>query len=106
MLWLEESDLPVARAWAEMEVLASQTYAALRVMGVINKQGEARHLLDDYRKLRQTQIVLARELGLTPAARVATQASGTRAALDLAAALASTEEAEVVAVAPTETTTE
>jgi hypothetical protein len=89
MLWLEESDLPTCRAWAELEVLSSRVYAELRDGGVINGEGEARRLLDDYRKLRQTQVTLSRELGMTPAARMAIKANGSRAPIDLAAALAS-----------------
>jgi hypothetical protein len=88
MHWIEDSDLPACRAWAELEVLAGQVYAALRVLGVLNGKGEGRRLLDDYRKLRQTQTVLSRELGMTPAARMAIKASGTRAAFDLAAEMA------------------
>jgi hypothetical protein len=88
MHWIEDSDLPACRAWAELEVLAGQVYAALRVLGVLNGKGEGRRLLDDYRKLRQTQAVLSRELGMTPAARMAIKASGTRAAFDLAAEMA------------------
>jgi hypothetical protein len=94
MPWLEPSDTPTARAWAEFEFLAGQVYAALRAFGVLNREGEARRLLDDYRKLRQTQVVLARELGMTPAARMAIKANGTKAALDLAAAMATAEDTE------------
>jgi hypothetical protein len=92
MHWLEPSDFPTCRAWAELEILASEVYAALRTMGVINAEGDARRLLDDYRKLRQTQAVYARELGMTPAARMAIKATGTRAAIDLAAAMANGED--------------
>ena len=88
MHWLEPSDFATCRAWAELEILAGQVYATLRAMGVVNGKGESRRLLDDYRKLRQTQAVFARELGMTPAARMALKASGTRAALDLPAMLA------------------
>lgn len=88
MPWLEDSDLPVCRAWAELETLSSRVFAELREGGVINSNGDARRLLDDYRKLRQTQVTLSRELGMTPAARMAIKASGTRAPLDLAAAMA------------------
>jgi hypothetical protein len=87
MLWLEDSDLPVCRAWAELEVLSSRVYAELRDHGTINSAGDARRLLDDYRKLRATQIVLSRELGMTPAARIAIKATGSRAAVALAAAM-------------------
>ena len=95
MPWLEPSDFPTVRAWAELEILAGQVYAALRGFGVLNREGEARRLLDDYRKLRQTQVVLARELGMTPAARMAIKANGTKAALDLAAAMATAEDTEI-----------
>jgi phage terminase small subunit len=88
MPWLEPADAPTVRAWCELEYLAGQVYAALRALGTVNKQGETRRLVDDYRKLRQTQIVLSRELGMTPASRMAIKASGRRAPLDLAAAMA------------------
>ena len=39
-----------------------------------------------YRQMRQTQAIFARELGMTPLARQQLKASGTDAALDLAAA--------------------
>src|ERR1019366_8165782 len=88
--WLEPSDFPAVRAWAEFEYLAGQVYAALRAGSVINAKGEARRLLDDYRKLRLAQAVLSRELGMTPAARMALKATGTRAAFDLPAAMIET----------------
>src|SRR5712671_5786732 len=86
--WLEASDFPAVRAWSEMEYLSNQVYAALASMGVLNRQGEARRLLSEYRQLRATQVMLARELGLTPAARMAIRATGTRTALDLAGQMA------------------
>ena len=92
MPWLEPSDLPMARGWAELEVLAGMVYAHLHSVGVIDNRGESRRLLDDYRKLRATQVVLSRELGLSPAARMAIKASGTKAALDLAAAFSARDE--------------
>ena len=86
MHWLEESDAPADRAWCELEILSNRVYAELRERGVVNEQGEARRLLHDYRQLRQTQALLSRELGLTPAARMALKASG-KAAFDLASAM-------------------
>ena len=83
--WLEASDFPAVRAWSEMEYLSNQVYAALASMGVLNRQGEARRLLSEYRQLRATQVMLARELGLTPAARMALKATGTHAPFDLPA---------------------
>jgi hypothetical protein len=83
MPWLEPSDFPAVRAWAEMEYLSNQVYAALASMGVLNRQGEARRLLSEYRQLRATQVMLARELGMTPASRMAIKATGTHVPFDL-----------------------
>ena len=87
MGWLEPSDLPMLRAWCELEILAGQVYAALRGVGVLNSKGEAKRLLNDYRLLRQTQTTIAAQLGLTPAARMALKANGERSAFDLPAAM-------------------
>jgi hypothetical protein len=81
--WLEPSDYPAVRVWAELEVLSVQVFAVLRTGNVVNAQGEGKRLLDDYRKLRLAQAVYSRELGMTPAARMAIKANGTRAAFDL-----------------------
>jgi hypothetical protein len=94
MPWLEPCDLPACRAWAEMEYLCGQVYAVLASSGVFTPSGEehpkimTRRLLNDYRMLRQTQATFANALGMTPAARMAIRASGTRAAFDLASAMA------------------
>jgi len=98
MPWLEEADYPAMRAWAEMELLAARVYAELKAGGFMNGKGEARRLLDDYRRLRGTQIVLSRELGMTPAARMAIKATGRKADFDLAAAMAVDAEAAERAV--------
>ena len=90
LTWLEPSDYPAVRAWAELEYLAGQVYAALRAGSVVNAAGEGKRLLDDYRKLRLAQMVISRELGMTPAARMALKATGTRAAFDLPAAMIET----------------
>lgn len=88
MPWLEPSDIPCARAWAELEILGANVFAELIRNGVSNYEGEPRRLLTELRQLRQTQLAYERELGLTPAARVAIKASGTKAALDLVAMMA------------------
>ncbi len=98
MSWVEDADVPAMRAWAEMELLAAKVYAELKKGGVVNERGEARRLLDDYRRLRGTQIVLSRELGLTPASRALIKATGRRADFDLAAAMAVDAEAAERAV--------
>ena len=47
MPWIEQADIPAARASAEMEYLADQVYAVLRAMHPVKPEGEARRLLDD-----------------------------------------------------------
>jgi len=89
MPWLESSDFPACRAWAELEILCANAFSELLVSGLLNVEGEPRRLLMDFRQLRQVQLAYARELGMTPAARMAIKANGTRAAVDLAAAMAS-----------------
>jgi hypothetical protein len=88
MPWLEEADVPACRAWAQIEILADMAYTMLQRISIINDKSEPRRLLTDFRQLRQAQLMYARELGMTPAARMAIKASGTRAPLDLAAAMA------------------
>lgn len=95
MPWLEPSDLPACRGWAELEILGAYAFSELVGAGLLNAEGEPRRLLTDYRQLRQVQLSYKRELGTTPAARMAMKANGTRVALDLVAAMAKPEETEV-----------
>ncbi len=74
--------------WAQLEVLADQAYAELREGGILNRKSDPRRLLGDFRMLRQTQATLSRELGMTPAARMALKATGTKTGLDLAGLMA------------------
>jgi len=92
MPWLEDCDVPACRAWAQLEILADTAFAVLRKLFIINKEGEPRRLLTDFRQLRQAQLAYERELGMTPAARMGIRANGTRAVFDLAAQLAETGE--------------
>jgi hypothetical protein len=84
MPWLEESDIPACRAWAQFEILSDRAYAILRSVGLTNRQGEPLRLLKDWRQLRQAQLQYANALGMTPAARLAIQVSGEGKAFDLA----------------------
>lgn len=90
MPWLEPSDLPACRAWAELEILGAYAFSELLGSGLLNAEGEPRRLLTDFRQLRQVQLSYARDLGMTPAARMAIKANGTRASLDLAAMMVRT----------------
>jgi hypothetical protein len=86
MPWLEESDIPACRAWAQCEVMVDMTYAILRKVSIINAQGEPRRLLADFVRLRNFQLQYAREPAMTPAAKIAIKVNGQRAPLDLALA--------------------
>lgn len=77
-----------------MEILSSTVFAILTKINVINGEGEPRRLLSEHRQLKLAQLAYERELGMTPAARMAIKVNGTEAALDLAAAIAA-EGAEV-----------
>lgn len=88
MPWLKPSDVPVARHWAQLEIIGDQCYAALRTMGAINPEtGEIRRLVDDFRRLRATQMQLENSLGMTPASRVAMKGVAERGSFDLVSAL-------------------
>ena len=92
MPWLETSDLPACRAWAELEILGANAFSELLTGGLLNTEGEPRRLLTDYRQLRQVQLSYERELGMTPAARNSIKASGTKAAIDLVAAMTNSDD--------------
>jgi len=86
--WIEPSDESTARAYCELEIMGAQIFAALSKMddAVVrtSKDGkdlEVRKLVDSHRTMKLAQLAYARELGLTPAARMAIKATGTHAAL-------------------------
>jgi len=96
--WLERSDLYVMRRFCELELLASRAYAALRASELTNNEGQSKRLLDDYRKLASLQIVVARELALSPAARQAIGANRAGEPLGLVAQFALDEQRERAAL--------
>jgi hypothetical protein len=100
MPWLEDSDLPVCRSWAELEILSIRVYGELREHGLLNSTGDGRKLLDTYRSLRHTQLRFARELGMTPAARIAMQTNSRNMDVDIEAALGRMEKVKAVATDP------
>jgi phage terminase small subunit len=69
-----------------MEILATVAYGRLRDEGLTTPGGEPRKLLAEYRAIRSAQLAIARELGLTPAARRQLVGSGKQ--VDLAAEFA------------------
>jgi hypothetical protein len=97
---LTEIDTPVLRIFAEHEVLRSKIFATLTQEGFINEMtGQARGLLETYRKLSQSQINAANALRLTPYSRSALRRHGDT--IDLAAALAGESEPEEAEEVPT-----
>jgi hypothetical protein len=79
MPWLAPADLPACRAWAELELLGARAFVELEANGVTNAAGEPRRLLGDFRAIRQAQLAFERELGMTPASRMALHVGDSRA---------------------------
>jgi hypothetical protein len=72
------------RGWSQLEVLADQAFAVLRVAGITSNGTEPRRLLTDFRQLKTAQLAYAQALGMSPAARLQIQVAGEDKALDLA----------------------
>ena len=84
MPWLMPSDLPAMRAFCELEYFCAAIAIALdKGKSLFDAEGAVRRLGHDYRKFRQTQMAYMRELGMTPAARLALKASSRDAPYDL-----------------------
>ena len=83
MPWLTKSDIPAARGWAELEIISATLYAEFKTRGIFTKDGEARKLVDDFRRMKLAQLMYAKELALTPASRAAIRADNADAALDV-----------------------
>jgi hypothetical protein len=100
--WVEDSDGIIARRFCELEVIVSQVYAAIREKGAFKADGEVRGLIDVHRRLTQTQTMLASQLGLTPAARIAMQTNSRGLDVDIEAALGRMEKVKAVTTDPDE----
>ncbi len=84
--WISDADAVALRAWAELELLCQAAFDKLRREGVFNPEGtDLRGLVQSYERIRRSQLVFSRELGLTPSARAAV---GGRRPMDLASAMA------------------
>ena len=70
-----ETQLPIARAWAEHEVLATDAYSALMAAQAKGETNEK--LLQSYLAIRRAQLAYSKELGLTPAAQLGLRATST-----------------------------
>jgi hypothetical protein len=71
---LEKSDRPACRAWCELEIIGTMMFTNLTREGILLPTGEARRLVDNFRQLKQSQLMYANALGMTPAARKLLQA--------------------------------
>jgi len=73
MPWLQDSDEPVARTWAGLEVISASLLAELEQGGVVTSKdraaAEPRRLLTEYRQLKGVQLAHAKELAMTPMSR-------------------------------------
>src|SRR5689334_10224076 len=72
--WLRDENLPTLRKWAELEVIRRAAFAGIVRSGALSEDQEKRELsvkrlVDDHRKLTMSQLVLERELLMTPASR-------------------------------------
>jgi len=92
--WLKPADMPIARRFCETEVLVSRVWAVLCEFmkadgpeGLLHrtKDGDVtvRMLVENHRRLCQTQSRLADRLGLTPASRAAIRAGKGDAYIDI-----------------------
>jgi hypothetical protein len=81
--WLQTVDGPMTRAFAQLETLAEEAYAKIRLDGLVNPETGAPHkLLTEYRSLRRVQAGIAAGLGFLPRDRESMQAISAQSALD------------------------
>jgi hypothetical protein len=87
--WLKPTDEPSVRAWAQAEIMATELYACLIHEGLLNADGKVTGLLAEWRRTKELQLRLERELGMTPASRAALGVDVARGrAIDLATEIA------------------
>ena len=72
--WLQRSDLPTVRSWAETVVLKAVCFAVLQQSNVyrvdlVSGDVMGKRLLLDWSRLSSLELAYAKELGFTPAAR-------------------------------------
>lgn len=85
-----------------MGILSSTIFAELERGGLFSKDGDRWRLLSDYRAFNHSMLAYERELGMTPAARMAIKANGKDTALDVVASMNAQREAEETAPEPVE----
>jgi len=68
--WLTESDYFLLRRFCRLEMLARIIDNHFTVDGILDKEGDAKRLVSEYRAITATQQKLAESLGLTPETRL------------------------------------
>jgi hypothetical protein len=81
MPWCHGESLPTLRKWAELELIRLAVFSAITRSGILSVNTETREvgvkrLVDDHRKISMSQLVLERELRMTPLVRAQLQSSG------------------------------
>jgi hypothetical protein len=64
--WLTDADQPTVRGWSQLEVLADQAFAVLRVAGITSNGTEPRRLLTDFRQSENRATRLCAGVGHEP----------------------------------------
>lgn len=73
--WIQPTDGPMLRAFAQLERLALETYEHLRQEGLVRPDGTPHFMLDKYIQLRRAQTGLANALGLSSRSRIEIQSN-------------------------------
>ena len=63
-----QKDMPVVRAWAKTEILATEIFGY--VLDELDRGEVSTRLLAEWRQMHTLQLQLAKEIGMTPAARI------------------------------------
>jgi len=80
--WLTEADVPLARSWSQLELLSDEVFCRLYRDGIVTEKGEPKALVNTLRQLRNTQIAIGNQLGLSPRARLEITRGDSASALD------------------------
>lgn len=73
--WLQATDMPSVRSWAELDVMTSIMFTILETGGVtsgLTKDGDlqVRRILGEYRQYMQLKAKYEHDLGMSPAGRL------------------------------------
>ncbi len=80
--WMIDTDQPLVRGFAQLEILSEEAYAKIIAEGIINAEGTPHKLLSEFRSLRRVQADIAGRLGLSPRDRAQMQSVSTSAAIE------------------------